>query len=412
MNVETSQLQVSVETGAPIGFAEFVTLVAALMALGALGVDAMLPALPAIGASLDVAAPNSRQFVVSTFLLGFGIAQLAHGPLADRFGRRRMLLISLVCYVITNALAAVAGSFILLLAARFVGGAAISAARVATVAMVRDCYQGRGMARVMSIAFMAFMIVPVVAPSVGQLVLLIGSWRLIFWTIAAFAAGVFGWVYWRMPETMASDRALPLEFGRIIAGWRITLSDRLSLGYMLASTALMGGIYGYLNSIQQIMGTTFARPGLLALIFAVTASTMAVANLVNSRIVMRLGTRLISHGALSGLLGIALVHLVMVQTGFDTLPVFVAMMALMLACFGLAAANFSAMAMENMGDIAGTASSVQGFASVTGGSIVGALIGQAFDGTSQPMIAGFAIVAFVGLLIVFITERGRLFRRG
>ncbi len=395
--------------GAPIGFVEFVCLVAALMALGALGTDAMLPALPAIGEALGVADENRRQFVVSAFLGGFGVAHLIHGPLVDRFGRRRVLLWAIAAYVVASVAAAVAGSFTLLLVARIAGGATVAATRIATVALVRDCYQGRAMARVMSIAFMVFMVVPILAPSVGQLVLLFGDWRAIFWVIAGTAAALLAWIWFRLPETLRPEAALPIAPGRIATGWRIALTDRLSLGYTLASTMLMGGLYGYLNSVQQIMFDIFHRPHLLAAVFAGTAATMAAANLLNARIVMRLGTRRIAHSAVIGMAVIAGGHLALVWAGYENLIAFAVLQALTMACFGLANSNFSAMAMENMGEIAGTASSVQGFMSITAGVGIGAVIGLAFDGSTAPMIAGFLVNGILSLAVVALTERGRLF---
>ncbi len=396
--------------GAPIGFVEFVALVAALMSLTALGIDSMLPALPAIGTSLGITGANSRQFIVTAFVIGFGVAQLVHGPLADRYGRRTVLLWSLGLYAVANVACAAAGSFVLLLVARAAGGAVIAAARVATIALVRDCYHGRAMARVMSIAFMVFMIVPILAPTFGWAVLQFGNWRAIFGVIAVLTLGIMAWFWMRMPETLEPDNVLPITPQRILADWRQTLGDRLSLGYTLAATALMGSLYGYLNSIQQIMADVFHRPNLLALIFATTSVTMAVANLMNSRVVMRLGTRLISHGSLCALVFVSIIHLAAILIGWESLVSFAVFQALTLGCFGLAVSNFSAMAMENMGRIAGTASSVQGFVSVTAGAVIGAMIGQAFNGTTVPLVAGFLLAGLVALAFVALTERGRLFR--
>ena len=398
------------QIGAPIGFAEFVALVAALLALGALGIDAMLPALPAIGAELGVADPNARQFVISAFLGGFGVAHLIHGPLADRFGRRRVLLWAMGAYAAANIAAALAGSFALLIAARVLGGMAIAATRVATTAMVRDCYHGPAMARVMSIAFLAFMIAPIVAPAIGQAVLLVADWRAIFWGIAGLSAVLFLWFWARMPETLPADRRRPIRPAPVIAGWRRTAGDRLSLGYTLAATAMTGALYGYLNSIQQVVDG-FGRAELLGGVFAATAATMAAANLFNARLVMRLGTRLIGHGAVLGLIAVAALHLVLVELGRDGLWSFTVLQALTMACMALATSNFMAMAMQNMGAIAGTASSVQGFANVTAGAMTGAVIGQAFDGTAAPMTIGFMGAGVVALGLVAWTERGRLFGR-
>jgi DHA1 family bicyclomycin/chloramphenicol resistance-like MFS transporter len=241
-------------------------------------------------------------------------------------------------------------------------------------------------------------------------VLLFGNWRLIFWVIAGLATLVLIWFAWRMPETLAPEAQLPISLSRIASGWRETLSDRLSLGYTLAATALMAALYGYLNSVQPIMAVTFGREKLLALIFATTSVTMAAANLLNSRIVMRLGTRLISHGAVAILIAVSALHLTIAQVMGETIVVFAVLQAITMACFGLATSNFSAMAMENMGRIAGTASSVQGFISVTIGSLIGAGIGQAFDGTTRPLTLGFLIAGVTAFGFVFVTERGRMFR--
>jgi DHA1 family bicyclomycin/chloramphenicol resistance-like MFS transporter len=407
---DTSAAAAAPSRGAPIPFAEFVALVASSMALVALGIDTMLPALPAIGESLGVADPNRRQFVVTAFVTGFGVAQLVHGPLADRFGRRRLMLAALLTYAVANIACAAAASFALLLAARLVGGMVVAAVRVAIIATVRDCYEGRPMARVMSIAFMVFMIVPVIAPAIGQGVLLVGSWRLIFAGVAVMSLLVCGWYAARMPETLdPADRA-PLSLARVVGGWRVVATERLSLGYTLAAMALTGALYGYLNSVEQIMADVFARPRLLGAVFAGCAVTMAAANLINARLVLRVGTRRMGHGALAGVAVFAGLHLALIAAGGKTLVTFVVMQALTLGCFGLSTSNFSAMAMERMGHIAGTASSLQGFASITGGAVLGVLVGQAFDGTAVPMVAGFLLAALAALMTVAATERGRLFR--
>lgn len=395
--------------GAPLPMAEFIALVAALMSLTALGIDAMLPALPAIGESLGAPTQNARQFVITAFVAGFGLGQLIHGPLADRFGRRRDLMVALVIYALANAACALAGTFEQLIAARVLGGVAVAAARVATVAMVRDCYHGRAMARVMSIAFIVFMIVPVLAPAFGAGVLLFGGWRDIFWAIGGVTLLVLGWFGLRMPETLHAEDRKPLSLARIAGGWRIAATDRWSLGYTLAATALLGGLYGYLNSVQQIVADTFGRPQLLVILFAGTAATMAAANLTNARLVMRVGTRRLAHAAVLVMLAASAVHLALGLAGRETVLTFAVLQAITLGCFGLASANFSAMAMENMGHVAGTAASVQGFTSVTLGATIGAVIGQSFDGTTVPLAAGFLLAALATLAIVLVTERGRLF---
>lgn len=395
---------------APIRFGEFVALVAALIALTALGIDSMLPALPAIGQSLGVDEVNQRQFVITAFLIGFAVAQLAHGPLSDRFGRRPVLIVALVGYAATNIAIALSPSFELLLVGRFLSGAMVAGARVVTVAMVRDCYSGRAMARVMSLAFIVFMAAPVLAPAFGQAVLAVGSWRIVFGAIATVTLLVLAWFASRMPETLAPDDRRPFHLARIAQGFASVVRDRYAIGYTLAAMMLSGGLFGFIGSVQQIVYDVFAAPHLLVLVFASIASAMALGSFLNSRIVMRFGTRLISHSALVGLILIAGVHLAVAELGYETLVTFIVLQAAMMACFGLATSNFSAMAMEDMGHIAGIASSVQGFITTLGGALIGAAIGQAFDGSTVPLYLGFAIAGLVALGIVALAEHGRLFR--
>ena len=394
----------------PIGFKEFVALIAALMALTALGIDSMLPALPAIAQDLGVVTENQRQFVITAFMIGFAVAMLVYGPATDRFGRRPVLIVALVGYIATNLLAAISGSFVLLLCARAASGAMVAGARTVTVALVRDCYSGRAMARVMSLAFIFFMAAPVLAPTFGQLILLVGTWRWIFGGIALVTALILAWFLTRMPETLAVEDRRPMNLAALGTGVSRVARDRYALGYTLAATMLQGGLFGFIGSIQQIVFDVFGVPHLLALVFASVAGTMAIGSFLNSRIVMQYGTRLISHTALLGFIFFAVIHLVVALTGQENLANFIIVQALMMMCFGLATSNFSAMAMENMGDIAGTAASVQGFVATFGAAMIGAFIGQSYNGTTVPLYLGFTAMGVLALVIVLVAERGRLFR--
>lgn len=400
----------SVQDSPPIRLVEFVPLIAALISLGALGIDTMLPALPDIARRLGVDAIVDGPLILTVFVVGLGIGQLIHGPLTDRFGRRPVLIAGLIGYIVCNLLAGLANSFVLLLAMRFISGLAIAASRVVTIAVIRDCFSGRAMAQVTSLAFMVFMAVPIVAPSIGQAILLLGSWRLIFEMIAAAALLCLVWFVLRMPETLRPENRAPLSLRSTLSGWRHTLRDRYSLGYMIAALICQGAIFGYLSSIQPIMEHVFHRPALLGSVFAASAGTMAVANLLNSRIVIHLGMRRISQVALVVMIASSGTGLAVGHLGDEPLLVFVVVQAITMACFDLATSNMSAMAMENMGEIAGIASSVQGFFGITLGGVIGWAIGRSFDGTTAPMHLGFLIAGVAGLGIAAIVERGRLFR--
>lgn len=394
-----------------IGFREFVALVAGLMAMTALSIDTMLPALPAIGESLGVANPNDRQWVISAFMFGFGAAQIVHGPLSDRFGRRPVLLASLAVGVACNLVAAIAATFPLLLAARAAAGVATASSRVLSVSIVRDRFVGDAMARVMSLITIVFMIVPIAAPNLGQLILWIAPWRWIFHVLAAAGLLLFLWAALRLPETLNPAHRLPLSWTRIAQGFRFVLTDRLALGYTAASTALQGGLFGFLLSVQQIFEVEFRATNLFAPVFSVMAGCMAIAAFANSQIVVRFGARAVSHRAVILYTLVAALHLAVALAGRETVLSFAVLQALMMSCFGLAGANFGAIAMEHMGRLAGTASSVQGMVQTIGGVAIGAVIGAAFNGTTVPLYAGFTVCGLAAILAVAIAERGRLFGR-
>jgi len=391
------------------GFIEFVAMVASLMALTALAIDAMLPALPAIGEALSVTEDNDRQLVIGALLIGFGMAQIVHGPLSDRFGRRPLLIGGLSLYIVSSIVAANAQSFDLLLGARFAQGVAVAATRILAVSIVRDLYVGRKMAQVMSFAMMVFMAAPVLAPLFGVIILSFASWRWIFGMFAVIGIGVGLWIGWRLPESLVPEDRIPLTPSRVWRGWRHTLTERKSLGYMLASAMLSGALFGFINSIQQIMFDTFQRPEMLVPAFAVIAGAMSAASLLNSRIVLRLGTRLVSHSALLAFIGLAAAATLTTWSGNTSLWLFLSLLSLNMGAFGLCGANFSAMAMEEMGAFAGTASSVQGAVGVMFGAIIGGGIGQMYDGSALPLCLGFLACGCLSLLCVFVTEKRRLF---
>lgn len=392
------------------GFAEFVCLIAIMMALNALAIDAMLPALPAIGADLGVVNENTRQWVITAYLLGFGGAQLAYGPLSDRFGRKPILMMGIGIYVAFSVVAAFSHTFALLLLARVGMGIGVAATRVLAVSIVRDRYQGRTMARVMSLSFLVFLGIPIIAPTVGQLVLLVGPWQWIFWVFALFGSVFMVWAMIRLPETLHPEDRREIRFAPIAQAFRYALTNRQAMGYTLAMTFVIGGLFGFINSSQQIFFDVFEKPQLFTTVFALVACGIAVSSLLNSQLVERLGSRLISHSALIGFIVFSVIHAIIALSGHDNIWTFSILQGCKMFCFGLVAGNFGSMAMEPMGHIAGTASSVQGFISTIGGAGLGFIIGQSFDRTTVPLTVGFAILSSVALLLVLWAEKGRLFK--
>ena len=387
------------------GMREFIALVAALMASNALAIDAMLPALPAMGDALGVTEDNRRQLVITSYLLGFGVAQLVWGPLADRFGRKRLLAVALILYGVFGLVAGIASSFTLLLAARVLQGVSAAASRVLVIAIVRDRYQGPAMAQVMSLAMIVFMIVPVLAPSFGQTILAIGQWRHIFIALGVYGAVLATWVALRLPETLTADNRRTLSLGSIgEAAWTV-LNSRQSIGNTLAQTLLMGGLFAFINSIQQIVFDVFGRPEMMALVFAVIAGPMALSSYANSKLVMRLGSRRILLAALTAFTVVAATHLAIGELVGETLWSFVALQAATMIFFGLIGANAGALAMEPLGHIAGMASSLQGVITTIGGAVIGFAIGQHFDGTTLPFLIGFTSCGSLALLVAIWANR-------
>ncbi len=401
---------INAPTTTTMGFREFVALVAALMATNALAIDTMLPALGQIGAALGLVQANQRQWVITAYMIGFGIAQIIYGPLADRYGRKTVLVPALAVYVAFSLLAAAANSFELLLIARFIEGLGAAGTRVLSVSIVRDRYEGRLMARVMSLAFIVFLGVPILAPSLGQLVMLAFPWRAIFIGLALFASLVLAWVVIRLPETLHPADRRAIEFGPVFAATRLTLGNRASLFYTLAGTLMSGSLFGFLNSSQQLFASTFHEARFFSLIFAIAATFIAAASLLNARLVEQLGMRMLSHAALLGYIACAMLHAAIALAGYETIWSFTIMQSAMMFCFGLLVGNFGAMAMEPLGHIAGTASSIQGFISLVGATLIGFVIGQDFNGTAVPLTLGFAACSLLALICVLAAEGGALFR--
>ena len=394
----------------PLSSFEFVALMALLMALTALSVDVMLPALPQIGRSLEVAHGNDRQLILSVYLAGFALGQAIFGPASDRFGRRPPLLFGLALYTAGTLLAVASSSFAGLLAARVLQGVGAASPRVIAFAIVRDRFEGREMSRMMSFITMVFIVVPMLAPSVGQGILELSSWRSIFLLLLIVALACASWVTLRLPETRPSEDRLPLSAAAIWHAVKLVTLTRQTIGYVIAMGFLFGLLVSYVMSSEQIFVEVYGLGARFPIAFGSIAAFMIAASLLNASAVRKLGTRGISHAALFGAL---IACAIMAFAGYPEKPpllLFCGFMAAVFFCFGGMMPNFNALALEPMAHIAGTASSVAGFYSTAAAAILGTLIGRSFEGGVRLLCIGITLLFVATLAVVLVTERFRLMR--
>ncbi|MEX0923677.1 MAG: multidrug effflux MFS transporter [Rhodovibrionaceae bacterium] len=397
------------ERHAPLGFRQFVGIVGALMALNALAIGILLPSLPDIADAFDLEDPNRAQTVITAYLIGFGFGQLMMGVLSDRYGRRPILLAGIFVYGCAAMVCAFAPDMTTLLVARFAQGVGSAAPRVIALAAVRDCYGGRRMARIISLAVIIFMVVPVVAPSIGQLVLLAASWQALFGFLVFAAFAIFLVCFRFLPETLPRQSRRAIRLDLISEALRSMLGSRQTIGYMLSAGVFFGAFFGFVNSAQQVLGETLGMGRWFPLVFAATASSIAISSFVNSRLVERLGMRTLGHWATLIFLAIALAMLLLAILGQLTAFVFLPLLTTSMLLVGIVFANFNALAMEPQQKVAGFASSVVGAVTILLGAGGGYLIGQAYDGTLFPLVIGFVLSGAGTTVLLLMTERGKLF---
>ncbi len=386
-------------------------MMAAIMALNALAIDAMLPAFPAMITGLKLIDPNRIQYVISTYLLGMAVGSLVHGPLSDRFGRRPILIMAISGYILCALISSFVNSFEALITMRITQGLSAAGLGVLVTSIIRDQFEGDAMARRMSTIFLVFMAVPIVAPLVGSAVLVFAGWRSIFHLFAVMGILVLVWVTIRLPETMKPENAIRIRPGTLARAWKQVVTNRMANCYMIAGGICQGALFGYLNSSQQIFDKTFLAASFFPIGFSIIAMGIAVANFTNARIVELFGARRVSQTALFAFIVLALAQTAAAFFAPTSLPLFLALITLNMAMIGFVASNFSSIAMQPFGAIAGSASSFQNFARTLCGAGGGAIIGQQFDGTVAPVAVGFLICGLIALCLILYGERGKLFSR-
>jgi DHA1 family bicyclomycin/chloramphenicol resistance-like MFS transporter len=386
---------------------EFVLLMAGLMSIVAISIDAMLPALGIIGGDFGVTNPNTTQLVISFIFMGMMFGQLVCGPLSDAYGRRPVLFAGLGLYFVGGLICYFANSIEMLLAGRVLQGLGVAGPYVSTVAVVRDKYAGRDMAKVMSFVMMIFILVPAIAPMLGQTILYFASWREIFLMYLIYGAVLGTWVFIRLPETIHAEDKIPFSAKAIARGFKTVFKSRVTVCYMFCMGITFGGLIGYLNSCRQIFQEHFGVGDNFAYYFGGLALMIGVASMANSQIVQKVGMRAICKRAAGTIIVASAIFLAMNLTMTVTLPMFLGYAAILFFCFGMMFGNLNSIAMEPMGHIAGIASAVIGSTSSLISLSVGTYIGQSYDNTLLPVVTGFFLLNIVSVSLMFFAERSR-----
>jgi MFS transporter, DHA1 family, multidrug resistance protein len=389
------------------GRGEFICRMAVLMSLVALAIDAVLPALGQIGTSFGVVDGNDNQLVISLFFLGMACGQMLYGPFSDSYGRKPAIYLGISVFVVGSIVSLTAVSFAAMLTGRILQGFGICCCRVVGMAMIRDSLEGREMARAMSLIMVIFIIVPALAPSLGQLILFVSDWRSIFGLIVVAAAASLLWTFLRQPETLAPERRRRFAASVIGAGIVETLRHPLSRAYTLASGIIFGGFIGYLNSAQQILQLQYRLGDAFSLYFGVLAAAIGLSSFINARLVMRFGVERPSFLALLVLSGCSLVFALVAGEVSEAAGLWPFMAYLIIAffCFGILFGGFSTLAVQPLGHIAGVATSVISSLQTLVSTLVGGIIGWCYNGTVLPLVWGFFFCGTVSLAIMVYVRR-------
>ncbi len=384
-----------------MSFREFITLMAVMVSIMALSLDAVLPILSVAGHDLSVASDNQTQYIIGMLLFGVTLGQLLYGPLADSYGRKPSVYLGLLIFICGCVLSLFSTSFSVMLIGRFLQGFGAAAPRVASIAIVRDRFAGREMARVMSFVMAVFIFVPVIAPALGEIVMSLSHWRMVFALFVAIAVFIAAWTALRLPETLKPEDRHPFNLKDIGNSFKIVLTNTQTLGHTISAGLIFGCLIAYLSSARQIYQDYYHTGNLFAFYFALSAMSVGVASLVNSGIVRRLGMHLISRIGLIALICVSALFLAtdLLYTTQTPLLYFMLFAVLSFFTLGLLFGNLNAMAMEPMGHQAGIASSVIGALTSAISTIIGSLIGQAYDMTLTPLTLGFLVMGLAAFAV-------------
>ena len=390
-----------------LGFAEFVVLMALIISMVALSIDGMLPALPEIAAELAFERPNDSQFIISMLFVGMGFGQILFGPLSDSIGRKPAINIGFLVFIIGCLVSIFARDFNDMMLGRLLQGLGAAGPRVVAIALVRDCYEGREMARVMSLVMTIFILVPIIAPAIGQLILTFSGWQSIFILFLILAIITLTWFSLRQPETLPEDKRIRFSMAQLTSDINTIISIPAVIGYTITMGIIFGAFIGYLSSSQQIFQQQYALGNQFPLYFGILATSIGLASLLNSQLVMRFGMRRLSHTAMISI-AILSTAFMLIAYHYQGHPPLSLLMAYLLGVFffmGILFGNLNALAMEPLGHVAGLGAAVVGSISTLISVVLGVLVSGAYNGTVLPLVMGFSVLSIACLIAIYWTEK-------
>ncbi|MGJ8647022.1 MAG: multidrug effflux MFS transporter [Marinomonas colpomeniae] len=386
---------------------EFTVLVAMLMSIVAISIDALLPALGVIGKELGATTANQPQLLISMLFLGLAFGQLICGPLSDALGRRPILFGGFALYVVGTVVCYQADSLEVLMFGRFIQGLGVAGPYISAISLVRDLFHGAQMARIMSLVMMIFVLVPAIAPTLGQAIMFVADWRGIFEMYLVYAAILVLWVIFRLKETLPKSNRIAFSRKGFYDGFKEVLTNRITASYTVCMGLFFGSFIGYLNSSQQIFQVQFETGSMFSVYFGLLALVLGASSLMNSRIVEKYGAKIIAFRAICVVVIVSILFLSMHAFVDIQLWMFLMYAAAIFFSFGLLFGNFNALAMEPMGHVAGIASAVIGSVSSIMSLSIGTIIGQIYNNTLVPVSSGFTVMGTLALCLMFWAEKGR-----
>ncbi|WNH12018.1 multidrug effflux MFS transporter [Thalassobellus suaedae] len=385
---------------------EFVALMAALMSTVALSIDALLPALPQIGHTLGVTNPHDNQLLITMIFLGLGFGQLIFGPLSDSFGRKPIVFIGFAVFIIASIICVTTKSLEIMIVGRILQGIGLSSPRSLSISMIRDEYSGDYMAKILSIVVMFFILIPVIAPTLGQFLLNFFNWESIFYVNLIFGVLIMIWFWLLQPETLPKEKQIKFTPHLFIDGIKEFFKHKEAVAFTLVSGFITGSFMVYLSTSQQIFQEQYNLSDMFPYIFASLAISIGLATFLNSRFVVKYGMMRIAYASTIAYATISILYVVLFWSGQNpSIFILLSFFALQFFAVGFLFGNLRALAMQPLGHIAGIGAAINGFISTVMAVPIANYIGGFVKISVLPLFIGFSIFGILSLLVFIILNQ-------